>query len=117
MQKQTALTQRPTQDAWIPDLNQLWSAEVTDIVDFRTGVQKILPALLGVLSADLREQIEAKLKQILPDIVNGHDPLSDDFRAIAANVVGPTYGQLYNFCCAVCVRATNYILGSEETDV
>ena len=61
--------------------------------------------------------MENRLKQILPDIVNGRDPLSDDFRALATNLVGPTYGQLYAFCCAVCARAANSILGSEETDV
>ena len=48
-QKRTALTQRPTQDARIPDLNQLWSAEITDVVNFKAGVRQILPALLGVL--------------------------------------------------------------------
>ena len=70
-----------------------------------------------MLCADLREQMENRLKQILPDIVNGHDPLFSDFRMIATNVVGPTYGQLYNFCCAVCTRAANCILGSEDTDI
>lgn len=70
-----------------------------------------------MLSAGLREHVEARLKQILPDVVNGRDPLSVDFRAISTNVVGPTYGELYDFCCAVCVRAANSILGSAETDV
>ena len=87
------------------------------MVEFRVGVRQILPGLLGVLSAELREQMEERLKQILPDIVNGRDPLSGDFRAISTNLVGPTYGELYAFCCAVCVRAANGILGSAETDV
>lgn len=115
VQKQ-ALTQKNTQDARIPGLNQLWSAEVTDVVEFRVGVRQILPGLLGVLSAGLREQMEERLKQILPDIVNGRDPLSGDFRAISTNLVGPTYRELYGFCCAVCARAANGILGSAETD-
>lgn len=39
VRKQTGLTQRNTQDARIPGLNQLWSAEVTDVVDFKVGVR------------------------------------------------------------------------------
>ena len=61
------------------------------MVGFKTGVRQVLPALLGTLAVDLREQMENRLKQLLPDIVNGHDPLFDDFKAISACLVSPTY--------------------------